>query len=73
MGNQFYQRELDLRIQWKARFPPFYFGKGSETSWTGHFEQSGNINGEAKLPDGRKITIVVTVNETKAGDPETGI
>lgn len=48
---------LELHIQWKARFPPFDFGKGSGTSWTGHFEQSGIVIGEAKLPDGRKITI----------------
>lgn len=48
---------LNVHFQWKARFPPFDFGKGSGTSWKAHFEQSGTVEGEATLPDGRKIRI----------------
>jgi hypothetical protein len=48
---------FNVHISWKARFPPFDFGKGSGTSWQGHFEQSGLVNGEAVIPDGRKIRI----------------
>ena len=51
----FFDDDLELHIQWSARFPPFDFGKGSGTSWTGHFEQSGIIRGEAKLSDGNRI------------------
>jgi hypothetical protein len=53
----FSSQDSELLIQWEARFPPFNFGKGSGTSWTGHFEQSGIVSGEAKLRDGRKIRI----------------
>lgn len=49
--------KFNVHIQWKARFPPFDFGEGSGTSWSGHFEQSGVVEGEATLADGRKITI----------------
>lgn len=49
--------KFNVHIQWKARFPPFDFGEGSGTSWRGHFEQSGVVEGEATLADGRKITI----------------
>ena len=49
--------ELSLQIQWKSRFPPFDFGKGSGTSWKGHFEQSGNVRGEVQFPGGRRIQI----------------
>jgi hypothetical protein len=54
---EFVDADLELNIQWTARFPPFDFGKGSGTSWKGHFEQSGIIKGAAKLSDGRKIKI----------------
>lgn len=53
----FSNESLDLHIQWRARFPPFDFGKGSETSWRGHFEQSGTVKGEAKLPSVGKIAV----------------
>ena len=53
----FVDADLELNIQWTARFPPFDFGKGSGTSWTGHFEQSGIVKGAAKLSDGRIINI----------------
>ncbi len=46
---------LKVHIDWKARFPPFNFGKGSGTSWKEHFEQSGIVEGEAAFADGRKI------------------
>jgi hypothetical protein len=50
-------QDLELLIQWEARFPSFDFGKGSGTSWIGHFEQSGIARGEAKLRNSRKIRI----------------
>ncbi len=53
----FFDEKLDLRLEWRARFPPFDFGEGSGTSWLGHFEQSGTVEGEAEFPDGRKIHI----------------
>jgi len=53
----FVDADLELNIEWNARFPPFDFGKGSGTSWTGHFEQSGIVKGAAKLSDGRIINI----------------
>jgi len=46
---------LNTHFTWKARFPPFDFGEGSRTSWKGHFEQSGVVEGEAAFADGRKI------------------
>ena len=65
----FANENLDLRIQWKARFPPFSFGKGSETSWIGHFEQSGKVNGEAELPNGRKIPLCGYSQRDKSWGP----
>ena len=53
----FSNKNLELQMQWKARFPPFDFGECSGTSWKGHFEQSGIMKGEARLPDGRRIPI----------------
>ncbi len=53
----FRRDDLELQIEWGARFAPLNFGKGSETSWSGHFEQSGIINGEAKLPGDKIIPI----------------
>jgi hypothetical protein len=50
-------QDLELSVRWETRFPPFDFGRGSGTSWIGHFEQSGIVRGEAKLRDGRKIRI----------------
>ena len=48
---------FDVRLKWEARFKPFDFGKGSGTSWKGHFEQSGVIEGEAVFSGARKIRI----------------
>ncbi|HTY74218.1 MAG TPA: hypothetical protein VMD05_01470 [Candidatus Nanoarchaeia archaeon] len=48
---------IDLSLHWNARFPPFDFGKGSQTSWDSHFEQSGTIQGTAKLLEGTEIVI----------------
>ena len=53
----FSNKNLDLRMQWRSRFPPLDFGECSGTSWKGHFEQSGVMKGEARLPDGRRIPI----------------
>lgn len=53
----FKRQDLDLQIEWNARFAPFNFGEGSGTSWSGHFEQSGSINGEANLLGNRIIPI----------------
>ncbi|MGA2386865.1 MAG: hypothetical protein ABSG33_10065 [Candidatus Bathyarchaeia archaeon] len=50
-------QNLNVHLKWEARFPPFDFGKGSGTSWKGHFEQSGIVEGEAALSDGTKIRI----------------
>jgi hypothetical protein len=49
--------ELEAKIRWNGRFPPFEFGEGSGTSWAGHFEQSGTVQGEIKLADGRSLQI----------------
>jgi len=49
--------KLELRITWVSRFPFYDFGRGSGTSWKGHFEQSGVIKGEAVLPNDRRIRI----------------
>ncbi len=43
---------LEVDIKWKARFPAYDFGGGSGTSWNGHFEQSGFVEGSIKLPTG---------------------
>jgi len=53
----FSSEDLDLKIRWKARFPPLDFGRGSGTSWRGHFEQSGVVKGELSLPDGGKSPV----------------
>jgi hypothetical protein len=44
-------------LRWKGRFPAYHFGGGSGTSWSGHFEQSGHVDGVIKLP-GRGSAIV---------------
>ncbi|TFF91425.1 hypothetical protein EU545_04120 [Candidatus Thorarchaeota archaeon] len=49
--------ELEADILWRGRFPPFDFGRGSGTSWTGHFEQSGSVQGRVELEDGRTLQI----------------
>ncbi len=53
----FSDEKLDLRFEWRARFSAFDFGRGSGTSWFGHFEQSGTVEGEAGFADGRKIRV----------------
>lgn len=52
-----FHENLNLELLWQARFPAYDFGKGSGTSWEGHFEQSGHVKGELSLPEGRKIEI----------------
>jgi hypothetical protein len=54
---EFSGQEIELLIRWKARFPPFNFGKGSGTSWTRHFEQSGLVKGRATFRNGKEIPI----------------
>jgi hypothetical protein len=46
---------LKADIQWVGRFPAYDFGKGSETSWAGHFEQSGAPRGKVEFADGRIV------------------
>jgi hypothetical protein len=46
---------VDLR--WMKRFQAYYFGSGSSTSWSGHFEQSGEVSGSVVLPDGRALKL----------------
>ena len=36
-------------LRWKGRFAAYHFGGGSGTSWSGHFEQSGHVEGVIKL------------------------
>ena len=43
---------LEIHMNWKQRFPPYDFGHGSGTSWSGHFEQSGIVEGVIQLPSG---------------------
>ena len=51
-----YEREgLVADISWPGRFTPYDFGRGSGTSWAGHFEQSGSPHGTIHLRDGRVI------------------
>jgi len=49
--------EMKAEIIWNGRFSPFDFGKGSGTSWSGHFEHSGLVSGTIQLSDGRKLEI----------------
>ncbi len=39
---------LEVEILWTGRFPAFSFGRGSGTSWEGHFEQSGTVSGRIR-------------------------
>ncbi len=48
---------LEADIRWKGRFPPFDFGRGSGTSWAGHFEQSGRVTGIINIEDGRTLQL----------------
>ncbi|MGD9380992.1 MAG: hypothetical protein PVI03_00955 [Candidatus Thorarchaeota archaeon] len=48
-------KNLKADIQWKGRFPAYDFGRGSGTSWAGHFEQSGAPRGKVEFPDGRIV------------------
>ncbi|MBO3841562.1 MAG: hypothetical protein FGF48_04005 [Candidatus Brockarchaeota archaeon] len=41
--------ELEAEILWTGRFPAFSFGRGSGTSWEGHFEQSGKVSGVMRI------------------------
>ncbi len=48
---------LEADIRWKGRFQPFEFGRGSGTSWAGHFEQSGQVKGSITIEDGRTLQL----------------
>jgi hypothetical protein len=50
-------RNIKADIIWPARFPAYDFGKGSGTSWNGHYEQSGAPHGTVTFSDGRAIRI----------------
>jgi hypothetical protein len=54
---RFAGEKLTADIRWKARFPVCDFGGGSETSWSGHFEQSGHVDGTVSLPGGPDIVL----------------
>ncbi|MCX8183060.1 MAG: hypothetical protein N3F08_01370 [Crenarchaeota archaeon] len=41
--------ELEAEFLWASRFPAFNFGRGSGTSWEGHFEQSGTVLGKIRI------------------------
>lgn len=48
-------KKLKADIIWPARFPAYDFGRGSGTSWAGHFEQSGSPYGTIKFSDGKTL------------------
>lgn len=50
-------RKLNLKIDFKTRFPTYYFGKKSSASWHQHFEASGVIKGVIIFKDGTKINV----------------
>ncbi|MFW9979560.1 MAG: hypothetical protein ACFFEJ_15860 [Candidatus Thorarchaeota archaeon] len=50
-------KKVSVEIVWNGRFPYYDFGGGSGTSWTGHFEQSGIVQGTVTLDNGRELTI----------------
>jgi len=52
---KFANENLTAGIRWKARFPACHFGGGSGTSWSGHFEQSGYVEGVIKLSGGDRV------------------
>ncbi|MBS3793289.1 MAG: hypothetical protein KGY80_00095 [Candidatus Thorarchaeota archaeon] len=47
--------DISVELSWEGRFSCYDFGEGSGTSWEGHFEQSGRVNGYINLPDGREL------------------
>lgn len=51
---KFAGENLAADIRWRARFPAYHFGGGSGTSWSGHFEQSGHVDGTVTLPEGSR-------------------
>ncbi len=53
---RFAKGEVRADLLWRARFPAFYFGEGSGTSWDGHFEQSGTVEGVVELA-GRRLEV----------------
>ncbi len=53
----FNRHGLSADLVWRARLPPHDFGRGSGTSWSGHFEQSCRVIGSISLPDGRSIKV----------------
>jgi len=42
---EYNSRKLNLKINFKPRFPTYYFGLDSSASWHQHFEASGQIKG----------------------------
>ena len=48
-------KKLQADIRWIGRFPAYDFGRGSGTSWAGHFEQSGVPRGKIEFLDGKVI------------------
>jgi hypothetical protein len=50
-------KKMSVEILWSGRFPYYDFGKGSKTSWVGHFEQSGIVKGKVTFSDGRELSI----------------
>lgn len=50
-------KKMTVDLLWSGRFPAYDFGKGSGTSWQGHFEQSGIVNGKVTFADGKELSI----------------
>lgn len=48
---------VSVELSWEGRFSCYDFGEGSGTSWEGHFEQSGKVDGHVSLPGGRELNV----------------
>jgi hypothetical protein len=54
---RFADENVTADLRWRGRFPAYDFGGGSGTSWSGHFDQSGHVEGVIRLP-GRGSVVV---------------
>ncbi len=54
---RFTRADASVDLVWRARLPPHDFGRGSGTSWNGHFEQSCQVIGDITLPNGRTVKV----------------
>jgi hypothetical protein len=54
---EYNSHKLHFKINFKVRFPTYYFGLDSSASWHQHFEASGKIDGILKFKDHAPIKI----------------